>query len=107
MSFDWVKPGVQCVCIDDDWNENVSCGDYSLPVRVPMLNEVLTIDRVRPFGSQIFLFFCEIPALQHDGPLKGSVAWHAACFRPLLKRPTDIGVFKKLLLPAGRKTVPA
>lgn len=106
MSYDWAKPGVQCVCINDDW-EHISVDGYSVPIRVPMLNEVLTIAGVRLVGDRLFLWFDEITKRQCDGPLFGDIAYNVICFRPLLKRPTDIGVFKQMLLPAPGKTVPA
>ncbi|MDW5313745.1 hypothetical protein [Rhizobium sp. PL01] len=93
---DWAKPGVQCVCIKEDWGYAV-CGPFSVPTRVPMINEVMTVSEVRRVGDAVFLFFSEIPERQQDGPLFATVSWDASCFRPLIKRKTDISMFTKML----------
>ena len=44
----WAAPGVRCVCISDDFGHvscDCGCGG-ELPVRQPMLNELLTIRSV-------------------------------------------------------------
>ncbi|MGG7535336.1 hypothetical protein [Rhizobium sp. 12,4] len=103
----WAKPGVQCICIDDEWPDQMTDGRHSVPTRVPMLNEVLTISAVRPVRDRLFLYFEEIAALQASGPLQALISWDVVCFRPLLKRPTDISIFKNMLTPAPMKRVKA
>ncbi|NTG01856.1 hypothetical protein G6L30_17205 [Agrobacterium rhizogenes] len=106
----WAAPGVQCVCIKDDWG-HVQLGACSIPTRVPMLNEVLTVKRVEVFHGELSLMFEEIEEHQvsTDGimSLGGDIWFHAYCFRPLEKRKTDISIFRKLLTPAGRIPVDA
>lgn len=103
----WAKPGVQCVCIDaDEWPSLHAMG-HSLPTRVPMLHEVLTVQTVILDAGRIYLTFSEIPLRQFDGPLSADVIWAASSFRPLTKRPTDISVFTDMLTPAPKVVVPA
>ena len=40
----WAKPGVKCVCVDDNWKEEFM--GRPVPSRVPMINEVLTVRQV-------------------------------------------------------------
>lgn len=106
----WAKPGVQCVCIDDGFGF-VKIGGVSIPTRQPMLNEVLTVKTVGAYGDMVILTFEEIEVYQSDSNgtdfLGGEVRWDAAAFRPLIKRPTDISIFKAMLTPAGRIPVDA
>jgi hypothetical protein len=103
-SCHWAAPGVRCVCIDDDWAE-LSRGGFAIPVRVPMQGEVLTVREARPpapdatFGDPkaIYLDFWEIPILQNDGPLSGTIRWLATQFEPLVEQETDISVFTEIL----------
>jgi len=39
----WVRPGAQCVCVDDRWQDLSHLFGGRSPDRVPMINEVLTI----------------------------------------------------------------
>jgi hypothetical protein len=104
----WAAPGVQCVCISDHFEGGASCDGYSVPTRIPMLNEVLTISVMKIRNGELFLGFEEIPLDQSDGPLTGHcILFNVACFRPLEKRKTDISIFTKLLMPAGRIPVDA
>lgn len=104
---DWAKPGVQCVCINDDWGGFI-LGEHQVPVRLPMLNEVLTIVGVSRSDNGVFLWFEEIPTIQADGPLiADGIRWHVSHFRPLIKRKTDISIFTAMLTPAGRLPVDA
>lgn len=90
----WAAPGVRCVCIDGDWG-SFEQGGSILPVRVPMLGEVLTVREARPplpdadWGdpSAIYLDFWEIPRSQTDGPLMADVRWLATKFEPLVEEP--------------------
>ncbi len=106
----WAAPGVQCVCINDDWGF-FQAGSCSLPTRVPMLNEILTVKRIAVKDGVVALTFEEIDERQYDSHgdehMEGNIWWHAHCFRPLEKRKTDISVFLKLLTPAGRIPVDA
>lgn len=106
--YAWVVPGAKCVCIDDDFGY-VTNGRDMLPVRQPMLNEVLTIREVeigrasnslcsRP--GEPFLYFWEIERRQSSGDLSGEVSFLVENFRPLLDRPTDISVLTSLLNPS-------
>lgn len=100
----WAAPGVRCVCIDGDWG-SFEQGGSILPVRVPMLGEVLTVREARPplpdadWGDPraIYLDFWEIPRSQTDGPLMADVRWLATKFEPLVEEPTDITVFTEIL----------
>ncbi|WP_457663975.1 hypothetical protein [Sinorhizobium medicae] len=94
--------GQKVVCINDDWGY-FHFGPYSIPVRVPMLNEVLTVSgfSVRSDGV-VCLFFNEIEARQVDGPLSAEIGYAHYCFRPLNTRKTDISIFKAMLNPAGK-----
>jgi hypothetical protein len=94
------KVGDQVVCVDDIWDWSFSYGQFSIPVRVPMLNEVLTISGIVTSSmiiGHVALTFVEIDEHQCDGPLSGNVLWCAECFRPLESRPTNISVFTALL----------
>ncbi|NTG61817.1 hypothetical protein G6L45_16175 [Agrobacterium rhizogenes] len=106
----WAVPGVQCVCINDDWGY-WSIGPCCIPTRVPMLNEVLTIKSVSAADDGVFLKFEEIDEFQVDHKdgctLGGNIGWGVVHFRPLEKRKTDISIFTKLLTPAGRIPVDA
>lgn len=106
----WAAPGVQCVCINDSWDWWAEFDGYSVPTRVPMLNEVLTIREVvgnDGLSSGVGLVFWEIDKFQHDGPLGATIYFSVHCFWPLEKRKTDISIFRKLLTPAGRIPVDA
>lgn len=104
--YAWAVPGARCVCINDDFGF-VQLGDHVIPNRQPMMNEVLTISSVEigmggilcPNPGGLFLFFFEIERRQASGPLSGDIGWFVECFRPLLDRPTDISIFKRLLTP--------
>lgn len=102
----WAAPGVRCVCINDEWAVYRQ-GAYSLPVRTPMMNEVLTIREVIASGDKIGLTFWEIDIVQTDGPLSKSCAWGAQYFRPLEEKKTDISVFTDMLKGATKEKVRA
>jgi hypothetical protein len=107
----WAAPGVKCVCINDGWG-SVSIGSVSLPTRVPMLNEVLTIAEVKVWDdATLVLSFHEIPLLQEDRngaeAISGACWWNVRHFRPLTTRKTDISIFKKMLTPAPKVREPA
>lgn len=101
---DWIRPGARCVCIEADWPELTIAGE-SLPVRVPMLHEVLTIREARPWQPSalsgdpggIFLTFWEIAISQRAGAVTAQFRWHACAFRPLQQRDTDIAALTSLL----------
>ena len=103
----WAAPGVRCVCINDDFKTHFTMeSGHSIPVRVPMLHEVLTIKRVEDWASGFggepgtaFLEFHEIPLRQVDGPLSGEITYSVKCFRPLVERKTDISIFTAMLTP--------
>lgn len=105
MSAHWAVPGAKCVCINDDFQTSLTVGQYSIPHRSPMLNEVLTVASAsicdgRGLGGvigRVFLTFDEIEERQQDGPLSAEVTWNADCFRPLVERKTDISVFTAML----------
>ncbi|MEZ2410495.1 hypothetical protein AB6806_27240 [Bosea sp. RCC_152_1] len=107
--YSWAFPGAKCICIEDDFC-SVHQGEFSIPTRVPMIDEVLTIrDFVvgeASFGTgmegEVYVSFYEIELMQSDGPLSGAVRFQLSCFRPLLDRPTDIAIFKSLLSPADQ-----
>lgn len=104
---DWAKVGVQCVCINDDFG-CMTFGEYCIPTRIPMIGEILTISRIDIGWDGICLGFEEIPISQADGPLRAEfILYSVRCFRPLLKRKTDISIFQNMLLPAPGPTVPA
>lgn len=102
----WAAPGVRCVCVDDDWPW-IRDGDSMLPVRVPMLGEVLTVTRIeegdgdgpgRGDVGSLYLFFAEIPTCDEGPGIRvDSVSWRADCFEPLVERKTDISVFTDIL----------
>ena len=109
--------GMRVVCIcDDEWCCLTSESGASSPVRVPMLNEVLTIKEMgwgmsglvgnpRPIDKEgLFLSFEEIPLRQVDGSLSAIYRWNAAYFRPLIERPTDISCFTALLTGAKERS---
>lgn len=105
MDNSWAAPGVRCVCVNDDWEGYASCDGYQVPVRLPMIGEVLTIRAIErgdgsPLGGldgEPYLTFWEIDALQCDGPLSAVIRWRAKNFQPLVEHKTDIGVFQALL----------
>lgn len=105
MSAHWAVPGAKCVCIDDDFQALITVGQYSIPHRLPMLNEVLTVASANICDGNghggviggVFLTFDEIEERQHDGPLSAVITWRADCFRPLVERRTDISVFTAML----------
>lgn len=109
MDNSWAAPGVRCVCINDDFRGSASCNGYQVPVRVPMIGEVLTIREIEaghglPLGGvegEPYLTFWEIDALQSDGPLSAVIRWRAKNFQPLVEHKTDIGVFEALLKTAS------
>ena len=98
----WAEVGKRCVCVHDEFPEIFGVDVYSLPVRVPMINEVLTIREVRAIGAFVYLRFDEIELRQTSGPLGGDIWWGVACFRPIEDRKTDISIFTSMLTPAGR-----
>lgn len=100
MNYSWCAAGVRCVCIRDNWG-GLHYGPYCIPVRLPMINEVLTIRLVVPAEatakSILSLVFWEIDELQSDGPLSAKISWDANCFRPLLEKPVDLSIFQQML----------
>ena len=94
---DW-HVGMRVVCINDNWG-SYSSGSYSIPTRVPMLNEVLTIRLMRwsERHDGLYLSFEEIPYRQADGPVWANIAFAADFFRPLEVRKTDISIFTAML----------
>lgn len=103
----WAKPGVQCVCIKDGPWPWVEIDGGTLPQRVPMMAEVLTVETVEFDGDKVFLSFVEVPSVQWLGDYCAETVWNADCFRPLTKRPTDISIFTDMLTPAPGDLVPA
>lgn len=105
----WAKPGVQCVCIKSDFGFAGYIDGPQIPVRVPMLNEVLTVKHVMANDRGVFLVFEEIDHYQiaTDGErsVGATIDWAVECFRPLLKRPTDISIFKSMLAPTSVREV--
>lgn len=101
----WITAGRRVVCIDDHWPWVVRQGSDELPVRVPMLNEVLTIAEAKPGNDKpaggssqcIYLAFREIPKEQRCGQLAADVLWISTQFRPLDERETDISKLTSLL----------
>lgn len=106
----WAVPGAKCVCIKDEWGGWTFDG-LSIPTRVPMLHEVLTVAAVNADGPMLYLSFHEIPLHQEDSrgarKIFGDVWWNVEYFRPLNQRRTDISIFKKLLAPAPKVREPA
>ncbi|MFC0809097.1 hypothetical protein ACFHWW_27265 [Ensifer sp. P24N7] len=102
----WAVPGAQCVCIKDEFG-HVEFMGYIVPVRVPMMGEILTVSAVIADERGVFLSFEEIPVRQCDGPLSAEARYAVECFRPLTKRKTDISIFKRMLTPAPKDVVPA
>lgn len=102
---DW-KVGDRIVCVNDDWTWKLRHIDGSeLPVRVPMLNEVLEISRIhrgngKELGGsedQIYVGFAELDN-QSNGSLFGSeFGWSADQFRLLQTRQSDISIFTAML----------
>ncbi len=99
MKCDFVV-GQRVVCINGDWPEWAVSTDERFivpgPVRVPMLNEVLTIAGIQAGTrlvtmSAVWLAFEEIAG-----------GWHYSHFRPLIERKTDISMFKRMLTPAKK-----
>jgi hypothetical protein len=112
MSYlDW-HVGMRVVCINDDWTWVIRHDDGGeLPVRVPMLNEVLEIAHMRAGdGSdlggredKIYLGFSELD-YQSDGNISADqFGWDASQFRPLETCKTDISVFEKMLTGSKQK----
>lgn len=107
IPFDWAVPGARCVCIVDTWPVFVIKGEF-MPVRTPMLNEVLTIREVAPYSpdalngdpESIYLTFWEIDARQKSGLVSAIFRWQTDGFRPLTQQETDISVFERLLNPS-------
>lgn len=107
----WAVPGARCVCISDDWGWTARCGEFEIPVRVPMLGEVLTIREVVVASSspdtgvpgEVYLGFWEIDIHQVSGPIAGLHHWHVSAFRPLIERKTDIGALKGLPTPSEQR----
>lgn len=101
---DWIKPGSRCVCVNDDWPWCVRQGGHVLPIRMPMINEILTIRDVRPgegglagVAGEAYLYFWEIETCQSSGPLVADIGWISTSFRPLQEKPTDIALLTALL----------
>lgn len=101
---DW-KVGDQVVCVNDDWTILISGEGWELPIRQPMLGEILTITRLDAGLGElgtgredgVFLEFAEIECRQTSGGFSAELRWNAAFFRKLQKRDTDIGVFTAML----------
>lgn len=90
MSYIW-QPGVECVCINDDWPP---CDEHGIPgpSSKPIKGNIYTVTRVvfRRSGRCGLMF----PQWSH-------LAWHSAKFRPVKK--TSIEVFNQILLTAPIK----
>jgi hypothetical protein len=80
--------GQKVVCIDDGWNKATDPfgNDLDVPMRVPMLKEVLEIDRIEEHFGVPLLGFVEIVNL-----------WDHRCFRPVIERKTSIEIFTSML----------
>lgn len=103
---DWIKKakvGDRVVCINDEWDWTASCDGYSIPTRLPMINEVLTISEIlSPEQSGlrsrvVGLIFEEIEKRQSDGPLSAVINFAFYCFSPIIDRPTSISIFTDML----------
>ncbi|MER9665522.1 hypothetical protein [Mesorhizobium sp. M0203] len=107
MSYrDW-HFGMKLVCIDDQFGWAMTADRrYCVPIRVPMLHEILTIRELKPAGDKLFVAFAEIETIQKHGPLVAEIMWGAECFRPLVTKTTDIAVFSSMLSDTKQK-VPA
>lgn len=81
--------GQKVVCIDDGWNKATDPfgNDLDVPQRVPMLSEVLEIDRIEEHFGVPLLGFVEIINL-----------WDHRCFRPVIERKTSIEIFQAMLI---------
>lgn len=95
MAYDWALPGAEVVCIDDDWDAGNCPEDFGFrsPVRVPMLNEVLTIataQRSDIIVGGVALTFHEIGA---------HCVFAARHFRPLVThtQEQDVALFAPIL----------
>ncbi|MBZ9873105.1 hypothetical protein LB542_19850 [Mesorhizobium sp. BR1-1-9] len=99
---DWYS-GMQVVCIDDGFDGYARYGRYSVPTRIPMLNEVLTIRELQFVEEKngVFLSFEEIDKTQTDGPLSADIKWTAHFFRPLISKKIEIGIFTAMLTKQG------
>jgi hypothetical protein len=107
----WVRPGAQCICTFGTWH-----APLPVPVRVPMLNEILTIADSRitdpivfegfAFPASVGLAFQEIPLVQSAEGVTAEVWWSVTGFKPLTKtgatQADDVALFSWLL---GRETV--
>lgn len=96
----WAKPGVRCVCIDDDWSDyHCKLLGIEPPSRVPMLNEVLTIRAVYPSTIRPYCLALQFSELGHE------FGFPAHCFRPLTTRTLeqDMSHFTPLLTSKERE----
>lgn len=90
----WAKPGVKCVCINDEWSD-IQCRLLGVepPSRVPMINEVLTIKEVFSHTFERGLAAASFHELGHD------FGFATVCFRPLTtgSQEQDVALFTHLL----------
>lgn len=92
MSFIW-EPGVQCVCINDEWPPRGSDGS-PLPNPYPIKGQVYDVVRVLRPRHYVYLTFLQIKTHM----------WRSDHFRPVKK--TNIDQFKRLVIdPQTRKVL--
>jgi hypothetical protein len=77
--------GRQVVCIADDWYS-----PYPVPTRLPMKNEVLTIDAIEARDGKCYLAFAEIPHEQRAEGWSAIITYAASCFRPVITLDDDM-----------------
>lgn len=109
--YEIARPGDKIVCIDDsNWGRNwLVCVTSGC-----VFPEKGRIYSIRMIGyserkKQWCLRLSEIvnPSLHVPGYLPGELTFNVRRFRPLVKRTSDISMFKAMLTPAGRIPVDA
>jgi hypothetical protein len=93
--------GQRVVCINDEWPEWAVLNGTALivpgAIRVPMLNEVLTIREIVACWSPLL---SDQPIALKFHEIEGG--WLHTHFRALIEKKTDIAIFQAMLTPAGR-----
>ena len=92
--------GQKVICVNQRW--------ATIDKRRPEKGCIYTIREIYTNGKDVGFRFFEItnPPRQHADGFAES-AWHSRFFRPVIERKTDISIFQRMLVPAGKRKLVA
>lgn len=95
------KPGDCVVCVDDHWREEQLAAIAAHNCTLPIKGKIYTLRQIgySEFHHLWLLRLVEIvnPRFEVENCHLGEPTFNVRRFRPLIRRPTDISIFKAML----------